>query len=265
VCGLGLLQAWSIEAEAGQAQDATGERSGFQVFRTFEGRGRVELRDGSVIEVPPASLLVTRLAESARWTAVAPGWRFWQFHFCCLGPLDAPVNRPLPIVEHRRDDEDFLAIVAGLSSPNPVYRQWASATFAGMFWRWMIGWSGRWSVPSHHRVVARVVERVYQRIGEDWSVARLAREEGISERYLNQMFRKVVGESPKRFLNRMRLLTAEQMLRFGRMNVKEVALQMGFATPSHFSNSFRAFFGDAPKEYLAKVQATRCDIQRESA
>ncbi|MFN3685173.1 MAG: helix-turn-helix transcriptional regulator, partial [Fimbriimonadaceae bacterium] len=216
-------------------------------------------------DVPPASLVVTRAVETVRWTAAAPGWRFWCFHFTCLGSLDAPVNRPLPIVEHRRDDEDFLAVVAGLSSPNLVYRQWASATFAGMFWRWMIGWTGRWNVPANHRVVARVVERVYQRIGEDWSIARLAREEGISERYLNQLFRNVVGESPKRFLNRMRLLTAEQMLRFGRMNVKQVALQMGFATPSHFTNCFRALFGETPKDYLARVHATRCGIQRDSS
>lgn len=265
VCGLGLLQVWSVEAEAGQAQEASEERAGFHAIRTFEGRGRVEMRDGSVIDVPPASLLVTRTAETARWTAVAPGWRFWSFQFCCLGPFDAPVNRPLPVVEHRRDDEDFVAVVAGLSSPSMCYRQWASATFAGMFWRWMIGWSGRWNVPSNHRIVARVVERVYQRIGEDWSVARLAREEGVSERYLNQLFRDVVGEPPKRFLNRMRLLTAEQMLRFGKMSIKEVALDLGFSNASHFSTSFRAFFGESPREYLAKVQATRCGIQRESA
>ncbi|MFN3684973.1 MAG: hypothetical protein ACK41F_13715, partial [Fimbriimonadaceae bacterium] len=127
------MQVWSVELEAGQPQEASGGKAGFHAFRTFEGRGRVELSDGTVLDVPPASLVVTRAVETVRWTAAAPGWRFWCFHFTCLGSLDAPVNRPLPIVEHRRDDEDFLAVVAGLSSPNLVYRQWASATFAGMF------------------------------------------------------------------------------------------------------------------------------------
>ncbi|MEJ5172021.1 MAG: hypothetical protein WHU10_13625, partial [Fimbriimonadales bacterium] len=93
-----MSQVWSIEAEAGVSEEFEDGRSGFRALRTFEGRGRVELTDGLVIDVPPASLLVVRAAEARRWTAMTPGWRFWSFEFCCVGPLDAPVNRPLPIV-----------------------------------------------------------------------------------------------------------------------------------------------------------------------
>ncbi|MCX7799521.1 MAG: helix-turn-helix transcriptional regulator [Fimbriimonadales bacterium] len=256
-----MLEAWSIEAPVGAGDLVEQDRPGFVAWRTFEGRGRLEFRDGRVLEVPPASLIVARAALLERWQALAPGWRCWRFHFCCLGPLDAPVERPMPIAEHARDGEDFATLVAGLGSPSRCQRQWASAAFAGMFWRWVAGWCGRWSVPSSHAKVAAILERVYERIGDEWTVARLATEEGVSERYLNQLFREVVGESPKRFLNRLRLLTAEQMLRFGRLSMREVALEMGFASPSHFSTAFRSFFGESPREYLRRVRSSGCAVQ----
>lgn len=263
VCGLSLLEAWSIEAPAGAEETCEGERRGFLAWRTFEGRGQLEFRDGKVVEVPPASLVVARSAELLRCRAVAPGWRCWKFGFCCLGPLDAPLERPLPIMEHRRDREDFDAVLSALGSLSLCHRQWASAAFAGMFWRWIAGWCGQWSVPSANRKIASIIDRVYQGIGEDWTVARLAEEEGVSERHLNQMFRAVIGESPKRFLNRLRLLTAEQLLRFGRMSMREVALTMGFASPSHFSTAFRAFFGESPREYVVRLRTERCTVHPE--
>ena len=67
---------------------------------------------------------------------------------------------------------------------------------------------------------------------------------GRSPFHAARVFRRVVGETVHRHLNRVRLRAASLELEPGRLT--EIALAAGFSSHSHFTHAFRAEFGRAP-------------------
>jgi AraC-like DNA-binding protein len=55
-----------------------------------------------------------------------------------------------------------------------------------------------------------------------------------------------MGRSIFQYLRALRMERAAELLREGRMNVTEVALAVGFSSPSHFSTAFHETFGCCP-------------------
>ena len=81
------------------------------------------------------------------------------------------------------------------------------------------------------------------------SRAEWARIAGASERTLERLFHAEVGMSFGRWQRQVRLLRALELLAQGR-NVTEVALDVGFETPSAFIAMFRAAMGTTPGRYF---------------
>lgn len=84
------------------------------------------------------------------------------------------------------------------------------------------------------------------------SVRATARELGISERRLHQVFSEDVGLSPKQWSRVRRFQRAVRALHQGaEMQWAELALSCGYADQAHFSRDFRSFSGIDPTTYSA--------------
>jgi AraC-like DNA-binding protein len=81
----------------------------------------------------------------------------------------------------------------------------------------------------------------------------LARDVGIPHPKLNLCFREVYGTTIFGYLRKMRLNKAKTLLDEGRMNVTEVAYEVGYSSLSHFAKTFKDTFGTAPGSYLREV------------
>jgi AraC-like DNA-binding protein len=103
------------------------------------------------------------------------------------------------------------------------------------------------------RRVRRAREFIECRLGdESLSAEIVADSEGLSRRYLDQLFSKATGHSVAAWIWERRLTRAEEQFRladFRGQSLLQVALDVGFKSPSHFSRSFAKRFGIAPKEY----------------
>ncbi|MBD2091394.1 helix-turn-helix transcriptional regulator [Microcoleus sp. FACHB-1515] len=82
------------------------------------------------------------------------------------------------------------------------------------------------------------------------SLLELARQVGLNDCTLKRGFRQVFGTTAFGFLHDRRLEQARQLLAERRLNVSEVARQVGFANRSYFATAFKKKFGMNPKEYL---------------
>lgn len=98
---------------------------------------------------------------------------------------------------------------------------------------------------AHRRAVERVMELVQTRLHERLRLEEIAREASYSPYHLCRVFRDATGMSIHRYVNRQRLLAAVEHVRSER-NLTELALQLGFASHSHFSMAFRKEFGVPP-------------------
>ena len=95
----------------------------------------------------------------------------------------------------------------------------------------------------------RVREYIRANLGCDIGLAELADQVGLSPRYFSVLFKRALGASPHHFVLRERIDEAQRLLAAGQMPISEVALNLGFADQSHFSQAFRKITGTTPKRY----------------
>src|SRR5258708_21133121 len=95
----------------------------------------------------------------------------------------------------------------------------------------------------------RVTELVHARIEQELSLEEMAQSAGLSTAHFSQMFRKSTGESPHRFVLRLRIERAKEMLRTAEERVLDVAIGCGFKTQQHFARVFRQICSASPTEY----------------
>ncbi|MGF1723512.1 GlxA family transcriptional regulator [Photobacterium nomapromontoriensis] len=74
-------------------------------------------------------------------------------------------------------------------------------------------------------------------------------------RTFNRKFKDQVGETPHQYLLRLRLDTAQQLLRDFGMSIQDVAEHVGYKDSYHFSTRFQQQFSLTPSQYRRMVKA----------
>ncbi len=89
----------------------------------------------------------------------------------------------------------------------------------------------------------------------DLSAAVLAHASGLSESTLHRRMVAATGETPRRYVERLRLERAAAQLFLRNATVLQIALDNGFASHEVFSRAFRRHFGLTPTEWKARGRA----------
>jgi AraC-like DNA-binding protein len=99
--------------------------------------------------------------------------------------------------------------------------------------------------------LARVLVALHERPGEDWSLAAMAAEAGMSRSAFAAAFKAIVGQPPADYLTDWRLSLAQAQLRQGRQ-VKQVADDLGYGSAPAFSRLFSQRVGASPRQWLER-------------
>jgi AraC family transcriptional regulator len=89
-----------------------------------------------------------------------------------------------------------------------------------------------------------------------FSLAELARSVASSPFHLTRIFRADVGMPVHQYLLRLRLTLSLERLASGSRNLSELALDLGFASHSHFTTAFRQRFGMSPSIFRHKASTS---------
>jgi AraC family transcriptional regulator len=95
----------------------------------------------------------------------------------------------------------------------------------------------------------QITDWMAENIAEEFNLDRLAAQAGLSKFYFSRLFRSALGMSPSRYHIRLRMDEARRLLRETKKSVVEIALDVGYANPSHFAQLFRRETGLAPSDY----------------
>jgi AraC family transcriptional regulator len=95
----------------------------------------------------------------------------------------------------------------------------------------------------------RIKAWMAEHMTEEFSLALLAEQAGISEFHFNRLFRRAVGIPPSQYQIKLRIDEARRLLRETNMTVVTIANEVGYSNPSHFSRVFRKDTGFSPSEY----------------
>jgi AraC-like DNA-binding protein len=81
------------------------------------------------------------------------------------------------------------------------------------------------------------------------SLEQIAEECNIDSAYLCRLFKRFGNRSPYQYLMRMKMNLAAKRLRLPNSLVKEIAFELGFNDPFHFSRVFKRIFGIPPSTF----------------
>lgn len=83
---------------------------------------------------------------------------------------------------------------------------------------------------------------------EKLSVETLSQEIGLSRPQLYRKIKAITGRSPKKFIQDLKLRTALTLIKSNKLNVSQVAYEVGYDDPSYFSKCFTQKFGISPSK-----------------
>jgi len=97
--------------------------------------------------------------------------------------------------------------------------------------------------------VESVVALLKERLADSLSLEEIGRRVGCSHFHLSRVFSQETGKSIFQYLRELRMERAAELLREGKLSVTQVALEVGHASPSHFSTAFHEAYGCCPGLY----------------
>ena len=104
--------------------------------------------------------------------------------------------------------------------------------------------------------VIKAMDYIYDNIQSKIRISDIAKKIDINPNYLCELFKKETGISINNFVKKKKIQAAEKLLIYEDFSVAELADIFGFASSSHFIETFKAETGLTPKAYKEKGQFT---------
>ena len=119
--------------------------------------------------------------------------------------------------------------------------------------------SGGASRNSFQELIPLLVE-VQRNLDRDLNLDLLAKQYGYSPYYFHRLFSRAVGETPRKYVERLRLEKAAYKLQITDEPVLDVCLAVGFKSHETFSRAFKRYFGASPQN--CRKEAKVMQVQR---
>lgn len=103
--------------------------------------------------------------------------------------------------------------------------------------------------------IVEVNRYLIEHLAEDVSISSLAATLQVTPQYVVSAFKKHFGETPARYLWRLRTEHGILLLKRTNMSVSEIAYRSGFKNPYHFSRLIKEHIGHSPTEFRVRSQA----------
>jgi len=219
------------------------------------GRRRFALRPGDVTITPPRIVSKYRLA--------AAGYH-WCVHFHPEDRGDCPIALPLHLRGRNEAVADRFRAMADTGrlffKGSAVERQRARAAVGAMLQSLLLRLALEQSSaqpPAGRKGSDTRLDEIRQQLDEEFrsgvSVARLARESGLSRNYFTVRFRQRFGVGVDQYLLLRRIELARSLLLSSELPIKEIAFECGIPDPQYFNKQFRRVTGMSPTAYRFRM------------
>ena len=104
--------------------------------------------------------------------------------------------------------------------------------------------AGQWEEP-----LSESIQYIHRAFTSDIATADLAAMEHLSIPRYNVLFREVTGTSPRKYITRLRMGNACELLRDTDLSHKQIAQLTGYPDPHYFSRMFHKQYGISPEQY----------------
>lgn len=95
----------------------------------------------------------------------------------------------------------------------------------------------------------QALEYMNAHLSENISLATISDELGMSQYYFCRLFKKSTGITPHAYLTQQRVERSKELLKKKEYTMLNIAIECGFANPSHFAKHFRRHTGIPPNQF----------------
>jgi AraC-like DNA-binding protein len=108
----------------------------------------------------------------------------------------------------------------------------------------------------------KVISMLSKNLAAPPPLEEIGRVVGCSAFHLSRTFSGATGMTIPQYLRQLRMERAAELLRSGKFNVTETALEVGYSSLSHFSQAFHETFGCCPGLYPLKTPAQKKELHK---
>lgn len=109
---------------------------------------------------------------------------------------------------------------------------------------------------SYSKSILLCIDYIYNHIHERITINDLAKYTSLSPSHLSKLFKKEVGISISEYIREQKISTAQNLLIYSELSLIEITNHLGFASQSHFIQTFEKYTGLTPKKYRDKYFRT---------
>lgn len=115
---------------------------------------------------------------------------------------------------------------------------------------------GHIEIKSHDDVLLQKITTIIREniTNPDLNVEMLAQGVGISRVHMHRKLKAITSLSARDFIKDARMKQASYLLTNKQINISEVAYAVGYTNLSHFSNTFKAYYGVSPTDFAQQQQ-----------
>jgi AraC-like DNA-binding protein len=111
-----------------------------------------------------------------------------------------------------------------------------------------------WLAGARDPDVGKALALMHRQPSQQWTIAELAAEVGVSRSVLAERFRHFLGVPPMAYLTSWRLQLSAQMLTSTSRGVAQIAGEVGYESEPAFNRAFKREFGAPPARYRLKAK-----------
>ena len=98
--------------------------------------------------------------------------------------------------------------------------------------------------------IERAIEYIHAHYAEPVSLDELAEIARLSPFHFSRVFREKTGRPPATYVRSIRMSRARELLREGKLSVKEIGVLVGYPVIQHFCGAFKKAAGTSPQKFL---------------
>lgn len=251
---LRLSLIWKVEADQTYDVLCTIPRNpGMIALRCLGGKGTIDFfKEAPDIMVKKGDLLFVESENIRHYQCLEKPWNFWWFEFLTSDKKVLPLYAPLTITPSTTEPMELEHCFTLLRKNRNSAVRYATTQFSMMVHRWLYRWEteneGGNKFQRRSEVIERMIERIHES-PEKVSTTQLAYDACLSDRHFRNMFKTVTGQTPKRYIDNVRISLACEMLRAQFTSLSNIAERLGYCDAFHFSKAFRKSIGVSPSRY----------------
>lgn len=206
---------------------------------TMRGKGLFTIHDHRY-ELHSGDLLLTEANDTFLYHTADDCWNFWWFEFSG-DSAPAYLNQC-----HNIGKQDFIcdSFSRSLSACKFGSSQNCSFYFASGL---AAAYDCIFSKSSYGNLDHFIgIERLIQKELKTITVHRLAESTQLGERTLRNLFYRYAGCSPKEYIKKEKMKTADYLLHSTTKSIYQISEELGYSSQFHFSRTFREYYGIAP-------------------